>query len=79
MVTSLTEGLTVQVSALMVARGKSDRELDRLASIVSAMHEKMQALEANARERDGRMEQQFQQLRKAVEEMRMGLAAQGRP
>lgn len=77
MVASLTEGLTEQVSALTIAHGKSERKLGRLASNLSAMNQRMEAQKAEARERDEKMEQQLEQLRKAVEEVRIGATERG--
>lgn len=75
MVSSLREGLAEHVTALTMAHGKSDKKLDQLAS--SAMQEKMLAQKAKVRERDGKMEQQLEQLRRNREGMRMGSRERG--
>lgn len=45
---SLTEGFKEHVPALTTTRGKSGKKLDRLASNVSAIHERMHAQYARA-------------------------------
>lgn len=70
MVQSLTSGLTDQVNALTEAHGRSDRKIDKLASNVSAITERMKAQEAKRSEHDQKMEQQIEMPMKAVEDLR---------
>lgn len=72
MLSSLTEGRTELVIALMVSHARSDRKIDRLASSVGALQEKLLAQEVKATERDARMEQKLEQMRQAMEALQLG-------